>query len=278
MASGEAGTPVRARREPGTRQRRLSRERIAAAALDIADREGFDAVSMRRLAADLDAGTMSLYHHVRTKADLVALMDDALMAEALLAEGEMPPGWRAALTLIARRTWALLVRHSWALGAFQESQFGPNAMRHFEQSLAAVDGTGLDPGERLELLALVDGYVFGSALHAGESLRRAALACADPEAARAAVEAGVARLRTGAFPHIEALFGGGGPGHAGAGFAGPPLGAAGPPMELEALRDQFDRGLQAVLDGAHARMGLPADAPASPWARAPGAAPAPGEP
>ena len=57
----------------------LSREKIVAAALRVADAEGFASVSMRRIAQELDVGTMSLYYYVKTKADLIAVMDDALM-------------------------------------------------------------------------------------------------------------------------------------------------------------------------------------------------------
>ena len=247
MATVEDGVPIWARPEPGWRHPRFTRAGIAAVALEIADREGFEAVSMRRVAAELDAGTMSLYHYVRSKADLIALMDDALMTEALvpaaelaggLARGADPgrppdPGHAPPPPLGSRRV--------------PGSQFGPNAMRHFEQSLAAVEGTGLEPPARLELLALVDDYVFGSALHAVESLRRAALARAEPDAVRRAVEFGVAQMRSGAFPQIEALATGGGPG----GGA-----SVGPPMDTEFIEAQFERGLQAVLDGAALRMGL----------------------
>ena len=59
---------------------------IAAAAVRIADAEGFEAVSMRRLAAELDAGTMTLYHYVRTKDELLALVTDAVMARAVVAD------------------------------------------------------------------------------------------------------------------------------------------------------------------------------------------------
>ena len=62
---------------------RLTREKIAAAALSIADKDGFEAVSMRRLARQLRVGTMSLYYYVKTKDDLLAVMDDALMGESL---------------------------------------------------------------------------------------------------------------------------------------------------------------------------------------------------
>ena len=193
---------------------------------------------------------MSLYHYVRNKDDLVALMDDALMAEVLVPDGELPADWRGAVAAVARRTRVVLVRHPWALVALQGAQFGPNAMRHFEQSLAAAAGTGLAPAARLELLAIVDAYVFGNALHTAESLKRAAIMQANPQAVRAAMEYGQAQLRTGQFPHIEALASGMNP------EAGPDQ-AAGPPLDPKSLDDQFERGLQALLDGAAARMGLP---------------------
>jgi AcrR family transcriptional regulator len=65
---------------------------------------------MRRVAAELGAGTMTLYHYVRTKDDLRALMDDAIMGELLIPTDELPAGWRAALTEIARRSHATFRR------------------------------------------------------------------------------------------------------------------------------------------------------------------------
>src|SRR5271156_3027285 len=109
----------------------LSRETIAAVALQIADKEGFDAVSMRRVAQELNVGTMSLYYYVKTKDDLVGAMDDALMQEALLPS--LPKGWQRAIMAIARRTHALFVRHPWALAAMSSAPPGVNAMRHMEQ-------------------------------------------------------------------------------------------------------------------------------------------------
>ena len=82
------------RPEPKGRQPSLSRSQIAGAALAIADAEGFEQVTMRRVAARLRAGTMTLYHYVRTKDDLVALMDDALMAQVLVPSAELSKGWR----------------------------------------------------------------------------------------------------------------------------------------------------------------------------------------
>ena len=82
------------RPEPGSRKPRFSRDDIAQAALRIADTEGFDALSMRRLAAELDAGTMTLYHYVQTKDELLTLVNDAVMGELLIPADELPTDWR----------------------------------------------------------------------------------------------------------------------------------------------------------------------------------------
>jgi AcrR family transcriptional regulator len=192
--------PIWLRPEPSSRQPGLSRERIAATALAIADAEGFEAVSMRRIATELGCGTMSLYHYVRTKDDVVELMDDALMGQMVL--DEIPRNWRQALHAIARRTHDVFVRHPWALVSLRGVIPGPNGMRHFEQCLAALSRTKLSSAQKLELLALVDDFVFGYTLRAAETRGQKVSA-----KVRAAVVAfGKRQLETGAFPHTAALF------------------------------------------------------------------------
>jgi hypothetical protein len=93
-----------------------------ATALSIADAEGFQAVSMRRVAQELGVGTMSLYYYVRTKDDLVAVMDDALMGEILVPS--LPKGWKRAITEIALRTLAVFLRHPWALVSMSSAPQG----------------------------------------------------------------------------------------------------------------------------------------------------------
>lgn len=157
------------RAEPGTRKPRFSRDDIAAAALIIADTEGFEALSMRRLAAELGAGTMTLYHYVRTKDELLALLHDAVMGELIVPDDELPDDWRAAITLIAERSRALWLRHSWALDISVDAAPGPNATKHFEQSLAAVAGYPGSFADRVELITAVDEFVFGHCFFARSS-------------------------------------------------------------------------------------------------------------
>jgi AcrR family transcriptional regulator len=255
MSSDKGHDLIWSRPEPAERRPRFSRRQIAETALAIADAEGFEAVSMRRIAAELGAGTMTLYHYVRNKEELVALMDDAHMAESLVAAGELPQDWRAALTVIARRTRAVLMRHPWALQSLQAAQFGPNAMRHFEQSLAALAHTPLDAPAKFSVLAIVDDYVFGNVLRAGEMLaRRQAARDTSPEEVEAVMAYAMSEMRTGRYPHMQALLGDVGPGEA----PGPEEVGAGM-YDADAW---FDRGLEALLDGIALRFGLPPSEPA----------------
>lgn len=173
--------------------RHLNREKIAAAALAIADAEGFASVSMRRVAQKLRVGTMTLYYYVGTKAELIAAMDDALMAEVVAPS--LPRDWRKALTMIALRTRDVFIRHPWALASMQSAPPGVNAMRHMEQCLEVLSETGMTTQEKLTLLAVIDDFVFGYALRE---------TAGDPN-----VDVDLARkqLATGAFPRLAEAFG-----------------------------------------------------------------------
>jgi AcrR family transcriptional regulator len=227
--------PIWTRPEPGARRAGYTREQIAATAISIADAEGFEAVSMRRVARELGAGTMTLYHYVRTKDDLVTLMDDALMGEVLVPDDELPlDDWRTALTEIATRTRAVFLRHPWSFEALGESSGGPNGMRHFEQSLAAVASTGLDHRGQLELIALVDDYVFGCAMRELQIPAEHDPAAMPPAIAQFFADL----LASGDYPHIEHFVG---DEDAVTGFARFVAVAIDP--------DRFGRGLQRLLDG-----------------------------
>jgi len=152
------------RQEPTSRRPAHSRADIARAAMDIADAEGFDAVSMRRVAQRLGAGTMTLYHYVRNKDELITLMSDAVMAEVLVPDDELSDDWRTALTQIASRTRDVFSAHHWIFERMGDGRPGPSGMRHFEQSLRAVAPLGLDRNETFELIGQVDDYVFGYSL------------------------------------------------------------------------------------------------------------------
>jgi len=143
----------------------LTRSDVIHAALDIADTEGLEAVSIRRVASDLGARPMSLYTHIASKDDLVALMLHEMSGQLLVPE-PLPTDWREALRQIARQAYAAYVQHPWALQAFgRGTRVGPNMLRRAEQSAAAVASLDLSPADAWIALSIVHEWTIGHALH-----------------------------------------------------------------------------------------------------------------
>ncbi|MGO9582594.1 MAG: TetR/AcrR family transcriptional regulator C-terminal domain-containing protein [Acidimicrobiales bacterium] len=160
QANGHGPRVTRDHEEP------LSRERIVAAAVLVADREGLAAVSMRRISTQLDASTMSMYRYVRGKDDLLAAMVDAAFAE-FPPPSQPPPGWRDQLLLAARLQWDMYRCHPWLAEAvsFTRPQATLSTLPHFEWVLRAVDGLGLDPSTMLYVAVTLFSYVHGTAVN-----------------------------------------------------------------------------------------------------------------
>ncbi|MBB3083116.1 TetR/AcrR family transcriptional regulator [Geodermatophilus sabuli] len=153
--------------EPGPRpgpRPGLDVDRIVSAAVRLADAEGLVALSMRRVAAELGVGAMTLYTHVPGKGELVDLMLDSALAEMYPDERSVVTGgWRARLEAVARANWDLFLRHPWALHvATGRPPLGPGLMRKYELELRAVDGLGLPEVQMDLLVTVVTGFVRGT--------------------------------------------------------------------------------------------------------------------
>lgn len=139
----------------------LGRAAVVAAAIAVADAEGFAAVSIRRVAAELGVRPMSLYTHIAAKDDLVDLMINEAVAGIVVPE-PLPTGWRAALTAISQATFDTFAAHPWVLKALGTTgRRTPNANRHAEQTAAAVAELNLDEPALDMLVGIVDDYVLG---------------------------------------------------------------------------------------------------------------------
>jgi len=159
-----AGGPVWDRPEPPSRKAlsQLSRERIVAAAVALADADGLDAVSLRKVGAALDAGPMRLYGYLSTKDELLDLMADAVHAEIAVPADA---GWREALQALATGIRAAALRHPWFTElAGGRPHIGPHAMALSEGVLSALDRSGSFAGidEMMTALQTVNAYVVGS--------------------------------------------------------------------------------------------------------------------
>jgi AcrR family transcriptional regulator len=235
---GEAAQPlIWLRQEPSARRSAHSRAEIAAAAVEIADAEGFEAVSMRRVAQRLGAGTMTLYHYVRNKDELITLMVDAVMGELLVPDDELAMGWREAITQIALRTRAAFARHRWTLDRLGDGGPGPNGLLHFEQSLLAVDGLEIEPYERFELIGQIDDYVYGYSLREAEELAEHQLGWPQE-----VLDFFQSELDSGQYPAIRDFLGS----DVDAGIARV--------VDFLTRAGRFERGLDRLLDGFEASL------------------------
>jgi AcrR family transcriptional regulator len=137
------------------------RQEIVAAAVELADAEGLEAVSMRRLAEKLGVGTMTPYSYVADKDELLDLMIDEVSREMLVPE-PLPGEWRLALRSIAFRTRDAVEAHPWIFrGQARRPRGRINTMRHVEQSIGAVQMLGADRQASTRVLMAVDDYVLG---------------------------------------------------------------------------------------------------------------------
>ncbi|PSL51770.1 TetR family transcriptional regulator [Saccharothrix carnea] len=161
MASEDRADLLWGSREKPARPARLALtvDRIAAAAIEVADAEGMASVSMQQVAGRLDVTKMALYRHVASKAELVAVMIESAVGEPPDLRA-VPGGWRPRLVRWAdlmRETWQ---RHPWLPAATTgERVTGPREVGWTESAVAVLEGTGLDGGERMDAVFLLSGHI-----------------------------------------------------------------------------------------------------------------------
>jgi AcrR family transcriptional regulator len=196
--------------EHGTRGPRPRHDRaaITAIAVRIADAEGLEAVTMRRVAGELGIAVMSLYNYVPAKDHLGQLMADRLAGE--YAYRVTPgPDPRAAIADLAGQAREIARRHPWVGGLMQRPlPPGPNGLRYLDYFLGLLAGSRLDTGAKLEVIAIISGFatMYG--------VMQAAL----PAEGTGAVEQNAAQIQafaravaTGRYPHLAAALAAGGP-------------------------------------------------------------------
>lgn len=153
----------------------LSRERIVTAAIELADRDGLDAVSMRRVAEHLRTGAASLYRHLANRHELVAAM-----VEQVTATYDYPDAtdldWRERMHALARQDWTAFLAHPWMLTATATvtPPFGTASLAAMEWALTALAQLRLPPHEAARAIMTINNYVQGTArVVLGERLNNA---------------------------------------------------------------------------------------------------------
>jgi AcrR family transcriptional regulator len=227
---------------PAARARGLSRADIVGAAVAVADAEGTEAVSMRRIAKDLQVGVMSLYWYVESKEELHQLMLETVQAE--IEAGDPSGDWRADLTVYAHNTRAALRRHPWAIDYLSGGQpSGPNNARNADRLIGALDGLGLDIATTMWILMTLSTYVVGAALREIQEMRwQLATEEILSEMGEDDVEAAFADFERqirghGKYPNLVKI-----------------LDAGVDPDAPETRDERFEFGLSCLLDGIAARI------------------------
>jgi AcrR family transcriptional regulator len=141
----------------------VTRARALAAAVALADAEGIEALTMRRLALELGVEAMSLYHHVANKTDIL----DG-MVELVFAEIELPvegAEWRPAMRARAVSARAALMLHPWAISIMNSRTApGPATLRHHDAVIGCCRRAGYSVAETGHIFSLIDSYIYGFVL------------------------------------------------------------------------------------------------------------------
>ncbi|WHT23209.1 TetR/AcrR family transcriptional regulator [Crossiella sp. CA-258035] len=214
--------------ERGAKPKRapLSRERVVAAALALADEKGAAGVTMRAIAGQLGVEAMSLYNHVAGREDILNGMVDAVFAEIDLPAADTD--WKQAMRARATAARAVLRRHPWAVGLLDSRRRpGPATLRHHNAVLGALRAGGFSVALAAHAFSVIDSYLYGFVLQES-SLPFSNRAELDEVAGEILSE-----LPAEAYPHLAEL------------------------IADHALRpdyqyaDEFDFGLELILDALH---------------------------
>jgi AcrR family transcriptional regulator len=157
--SNDGPSATRPRREP------LTRERVVAAALDVMDREGLDAVTMRRVGRELGVEAMSLYNHVRDKEDLLDGVVEAVLAG--YRDTDRSLDWVERGKAAAREWRRLLRAHPAVITLMTERRHPLTSVRSLRPMEDAADillSAGLPPDDVAQVYRAVGGYIFGSVM------------------------------------------------------------------------------------------------------------------
>lgn len=223
--------PTRRRRAP------VTRDRVLRTALRLADEQGIDGVSMRRLGQALKVEAMSLYKHVSGKEDILDGLADLVSAEFTVPVPVPGDDWRAGIRHSAIAAHAVLRRHPWA-AAVLESRLsaGPARLRYLDGVVATLFAAGFSPTLTTHALMALDSHTYGFVM------QQQAWAFDPADSGRLAAEM-AARLPSETYPALFRLVE-----HAAAGAG--------------AVEVDFTFGLDLLLDGLERlRAGPSADAP-----------------
>lgn len=220
----------------------LTLEQIVRTAIDLADSEGLDALSMRKLAQRLDVGTMSLYRYVPSKTELLNLMLDAVSGPTHLRRTTFDAGWRVGLEGVGHGGRQQYLAHPWLLQVnWTRPVLGPNSVADMELIMTGMKDLPLSDREKMHVVVALDSYVTGAVRQEILSQRAAAESgMTDEEFWEAQAPFLYEIFDTGRYPTMASL--------SEDTFAG-------------TWEESFDFGLRLLLDGIEQQLARRAESP-----------------
>ncbi|HEX7187084.1 MAG TPA: TetR/AcrR family transcriptional regulator C-terminal domain-containing protein [Actinomycetes bacterium] len=176
----------------------LNRERVLQAAVSLADANGIESLTMRKLGEAVGVEAMSLYNHVANKVDLLDGMIDVVFSEIELPSDD--DGWKTAMRRRAVAARAALSRHRWAIGLMESrTSPGPATLRHHDAVIGCLRNAGFSFELAAHAYAALDSYIYGFAL------QERGLPFDSPEETSALAQAMVAQFPVDEYPHLAAF-------------------------------------------------------------------------
>ena len=177
---------------------RVTRERVLLAAIDLADKGGVEALSMRKLGQVLRVEAMSLYNHVANKDDILDGMVDHFFAEIGLPLRGV--GWKTAMRKRAISAREVLARHSWAIRLMaSRSRPGPATLRHHDAVIGCLREAGFSIAMAAHAYSVLDSYIYGFALE------QASLPFKTSEEVGEVADSFLRQFPADAYPHLAEL-------------------------------------------------------------------------
>jgi AcrR family transcriptional regulator len=177
---------------------RLSRDRVLAAAIALADAGGIESLSMRKLGVELGVEAMSLYRHVANKGDLLDGMIDGVFGEIDLPTSGTD--WRVAMRRRAISAREVLSRHRWAIGLMESrSTPGPATLHHHDTVIGTLRAAGFSVVMTAHAYSLLDSYIYGFAM------QEPSLPFDTGEETAELAQKIMAEFASGQYPHLTEL-------------------------------------------------------------------------
>ena len=176
----------------------LNRERVLLAAMALADKDGIESLTMRKLGQELGVEAMSLYNHVANKDDILDGLVDLVFGE--IAEPSGRTGWKAAMRRRGISAREVLTRHPWAIGLMESRTTpGPATLRHHDAVIGSLRQAGFSIQMAAHAYSAMDSYIYGFAL------QQTTLAVDPSKPPEASAQDFLQQLAADRYPHLAEL-------------------------------------------------------------------------